>query len=88
MDKRVQRKFTTSWCYLIRMYIHVFAVFFSSVKINAGRTVTGILRGFDPYMNIVLDDAVEELSNNKKEPIGMIVSCGHVCVAVTSCTGL
>lgn len=45
------------------------------LKINAGRTVTGILRGFDPYMNIVLDDAVEELSNNKKEPIGMIVSC-------------
>lgn len=36
--------------------------------------MTGILRGFDPYMNIVLDDAVEEMSNNKKEPIGMIVS--------------
>ena len=54
----------------------MFIVLLSPVKINAGRTVTGILRGFDPYMNIVLDDAVEELSNNKKEPIGMIVSCG------------
>jgi len=57
----------------------------SAVKINAGRTVTGILRGFDPYMNIVLDDAVEELSNNKKEPIGMIVSCGHVCYMLSNC---
>ena len=29
-------------------------------------------------MNIVLDDAIEELSNNKKEPIGMIVSCEYL----------
>lgn len=50
------------------------------LKINAGRTVTGILRGFDPYMNIVLDDAVEELSNNKKEPIGMIIVRGNSVV--------
>jgi len=46
------------------------------VKINAGRTVCGILRGFDPYMNIVLDEAIEEMSGNKKEPIGMVVSFG------------
>ena len=76
MDKRVQRKFIVNrWCCLIRSRVHVYHRFFLPVKINAGRTVTGILRGFDPYMNIVLDDAVEELSNNKKEPIGMIVSC-------------
>ena len=73
MDKRVQRKFIVNyWCYLIRNMYTCISV---AVKINAGRTVTGILRGFDPYMNIVLDDAVEEMSNNKREPIGMIVSC-------------
>ena len=73
MDKRVQRKFIVNcWCYLIRI---VYTCLPYTVKINAGRTVTGVLRGFDPYMNIVLDDAVEEMSNNKREPIGMIVSC-------------
>ena len=73
MDKRVQRKcIVNCWCYLIRI---VYTCSSYTVKINAGRTVTGVLRGFDPYMNIVLDDAVEEMSNNKREPIGMIVSC-------------
>ena len=44
------------------------------MKLNGGRTVTGILRGFDPYMNIVVDDAVEERSNDEKINIGMVVS--------------
>lgn len=47
---------------------------FVTVKLNAGRTVSGILRGFDPYMNIVLDDTVEERSSNQKFNIGMVVS--------------
>ena len=36
--------------------------------------MTGILRGFDPYMNIVLDDAVEECSSTVKHRLGMVVS--------------
>ena len=47
------------------------------VKLNGGRAVTGILRGFDPYMNIVLDDAVEERSSKEKFKIGMVVSCNY-----------
>jgi small nuclear ribonucleoprotein (snRNP)-like protein len=43
------------------------------LKLNAGRVVTGVLRGFDPYMNIVLDDSVEE-KKDKKNKIGMVVS--------------
>ena len=43
------------------------------LKLNAGRVVTGILRGFDPYMNIVLDDAVEE-TKERKNSVGMVVS--------------
>lgn len=44
------------------------------VKLNGGRVVTGVLRGFDPYMNIVMDDTVEERSTSQKINIGMVVS--------------
>ena len=45
------------------------------VKINGGRHVTGVLRGFDPFMNIVLDEAVENVSSSEKHNIGMVVRC-------------
>lgn len=31
------------------------------LKLNGNRNVSGILRGFDPFMNIVVEDAVENL---------------------------
>ncbi|OZC09293.1 LSM domain protein [Onchocerca flexuosa] len=31
------------------------------LKLNGNRIVSGILRGFDPFMNIVVEDAVENL---------------------------
>ena len=56
--------------------IHVILTntFWFSVKLNGNRSVTGVLRGFDPYMNLVLDEAVEERSSNQKNKIGMVVS--------------
>jgi small nuclear ribonucleoprotein G len=48
------------------------------VKINGKRKVQGVLRGFDPFMNVVLDDAFEErkLEDNRTElaKIGRVVS--------------
>ena len=35
--------------------------------------MTGVLRGFDPFMNLVLDEAVEEVSAQEKHNIGMVV---------------
>ena len=58
-----------------------------AVKLNAGRVVTGILRGFDPYMNIVLDDTVEEKSNTQKIKIGMVV-CSCMLYALLCALGL
>jgi small nuclear ribonucleoprotein G len=51
------------------------------LKLNAGRVVTGVLRGFDPYMNIVLDDSVEE-KKDKKNKIGMVVIRGNSIVMI------
>jgi small nuclear ribonucleoprotein G len=28
-------------------------------KLNGNRQISGVLRGFDPFMNIVVDDTVE-----------------------------
>ena len=44
-----------------------------AVKLNGGRCVSGVLRGFDPYMNLVLDECVEERSSTQKYKIGMVV---------------
>ena len=66
--------------------LHVYTplcVCLCAVKLNGGRTVTGILRGFDPYMNIVMDDTIEERSSTQKYKIGMVV--GGVCVSVCVC---
>lgn len=45
-----------------------------SVKLNAHRLVMGRLRGFDHFMNMVLDEAIEEVSATEKREIGLIVS--------------
>ena len=36
------------------------------LKLNGNRHVTGILRGFDQFMNIVLADAKEKNQTNQK----------------------
>lgn len=45
-----------------------------TLKLNAGRTVSGILRGFDPFMNVVIDDSIEECKDGTKNNVGMVVS--------------
>ena len=40
------------------------------MALNANRHVSGVLRGFDQFMNIVLDNAVDE---KNKTDIGMVV---------------
>lgn len=45
-----------------------------SLKLNGGRCVQGILRGFDPFMNVVVDEAQELCKDGKKNEIGMVVS--------------
>ncbi|GFS76978.1 small nuclear ribonucleoprotein G [Nephila pilipes] len=50
------------------------------LKLNGGRHVSGILRGFDPFMNLVMDETVEQLKDGKVNPIGMIVIRGNSIV--------
>merc|ERR1712139_472758 len=47
------------------------------LKLNANRHVVGVLRGYDQFMNIVLDNTVEIVSPTEKNEIGMCVIRGN-----------
>jgi small nuclear ribonucleoprotein G len=51
------------------------------IKLNANRMVTGTLRGFDQFMNLVVDNTVE-VNGNDKTDIGMVVIRGNSIVTV------
>ncbi|CAM0138474.1 hypothetical protein VKS41_007088 [Umbelopsis sp. WA50703] len=53
-----------------------------SLQLNGSRKVVGILRGYDPFMNVVLDDTVEEVSAGEKHNIGMVVIRGNSIVSM------
>lgn len=44
----------------------------------------GILRGFDPFMNLVVDETVEERKDGSKNNIGMVVIRGNSIVMLES----
>ncbi|KAF4343208.1 small nuclear ribonucleo G [Fusarium beomiforme] len=50
------------------------------VQLNGSRKVIGILRGYDVFLNIVLDEAVEEKEGGEKQRIGMVVIRGNSVV--------
>eukprot|EP00485_Elphidium_margaritaceum_P009085 CAMPEP_0202688290 /NCGR_PEP_ID=MMETSP1385-20130828/3818_1 /ASSEMBLY_ACC=CAM_ASM_000861 /TAXON_ID=933848 /ORGANISM="Elphidium margaritaceum" /LENGTH=78 /DNA_ID=CAMNT_0049343225 /DNA_START=94 /DNA_END=330 /DNA_ORIENTATION=+ len=47
------------------------------VLLNGKREVNGVLRGFDQFMNLVLDDAQEVVSAKEKNDIGVVVIRGN-----------
>lgn len=62
--------------YFIQMsisYVEMMFLCTLSVKLNGGRHVQGILRGFDPFMNLVVDDTIEMGPGGQMNTIGMVV---------------
>jgi len=45
-----------------------------SVLVQGGRKVTGVLRGFDIFLNLVVDESADESVPADKVPMGMVVS--------------
>ncbi|ROT74929.1 small nuclear ribonucleoprotein G [Penaeus vannamei] len=45
-------------------------------KLNGGRVVEGTLRGFDPFMNLVVDDGVEVRRSGDRVRVGFVVIRG------------
>jgi len=50
------------------------------LRINGGRQVEGTLCGFDPFMNLVLDDSIEFTKQGQQNRIGMVVIRGNSVV--------
>ncbi|KAK9156765.1 hypothetical protein Scep_003339 [Stephania cephalantha] len=53
------------------------------VKLNANRLVVGTLRGFDQFMNLVIDNTME-INGNEKNDIGMVFALLPVVVCTAS----
>lgn len=52
------------------------------IQVQGGRKVSGILRGYDIFLNIVLDEALEETNPAQKNQIGQVVSApSTICSA-------
>ena len=47
------------------------------LQLNSNRKISGTLRGYDAFMNLVLDDAIEEVSPQIRPEIGMVVVRGN-----------
>ncbi|KAF1989572.1 like-Sm ribonucleo protein [Aulographum hederae CBS 113979] len=52
------------------------------IQMNGNRRVMGQLRGYDVYMNLVLDEAVEDLPNGEKVRMGMCCVRGNSIILV------
>merc|ERR1712126_508705 len=48
-----------------------------ALQINGGRQLSGILRGYDPFMNLVIDEAIEKKKSGDQQSIGMVVIRGN-----------
>lgn len=44
------------------------------LHLQGGRQISGVLRGYDMFLNLVVDNAFEELGGGQRKPCGMVVS--------------
>ncbi|KAK0411117.1 hypothetical protein QR680_005491 [Steinernema hermaphroditum] len=51
-------------------------------KLNGNRRISGVLRGFDPFMNVVIDETLEHNKDGTTEEIGMVVVRGNSIVTM------
>lgn len=50
------------------------------IKLNGNRQVTGVMTGYDQFMNIVLENTIEHVSATVKREIGTVFIRGNAVV--------
>ncbi|MDA0756107.1 MAG: LSm family protein [Crenarchaeota archaeon] len=53
------------------------------IKLKGGKTITGLLQGFDQHMNLLLDQSEEISSEGKSKSLGSIVVRGDNVVMIS-----
>lgn len=48
-----------------------------NLGLNGSRKIEGTLRGYDQFMNVVLEDCVEVKRDGERRPVGMTVIRGN-----------
>ncbi|KAJ5077963.1 small nuclear ribonucleoprotein g [Anaeramoeba ignava] len=55
-----------------------------SVKLNGDRFITGIIRGYDQFMNLTLTESFEDLLDGSKVSLGTVVVRGNGIISIES----
>ncbi len=50
------------------------------IRLNANRRIVGVLRGYDQFMNLVLEDCNEISNKEEKIPVGTVMIRGNSVV--------
>ena len=50
------------------------------IKLNGNRVVTGLLKGYDQFMNLVLESAIEKINPTQEREIGSTFIRGNSIV--------
>jgi small nuclear ribonucleoprotein (snRNP)-like protein len=53
-----------------------------TIILKDGRSIEGTLKGYDEYMNMVIDDCEEE-KNDQKRKLGKVILRGNNVVSIT-----
>ncbi len=53
------------------------------IKLKGGKTITGMLQGFDQHMNLLLDQSEENPSEGETKSLGSIVVRGDNVIMIS-----
>lgn len=52
------------------------------IQLNGKRCISGVVRGYDPFLNLVLDECTDETDKEHKQSIGKCVLRGNSIVMI------